>query len=214
MIKSKKKRHSDPILASTVYGVNPMIPHPDLRPRCQHPGCVKEVMIISTLKDGSPNYRKWCSEHHSQRTAAKHGLKTMVEVCAKNAGFGSVKKYINSRHKDRRWKKDYCENKDGRLGYVCDFKIQIEEQLEVDHIDGNPYNESPDNYQTLCCNCHSYKTWKNRDHLSPGRTTIKNKKKNRTNNYFLSFNYVANSSEIGVTSESHSDRDPGLISNT
>jgi len=170
-------------------------------------------MIINTLKDGNPNYRKWCSEHHSQRTAAKHGLKTLAEVCAKNAGFDSVRKYTNSRHIDRRWKKDHCENRDGRLGYVCDFKIQIEEQLQVDHIDGNPFNHDPDNYQTLCCNCHAYKTWKNKDYLSPGRSTLKKNKRQKKINYFLSFNYIAQGSEIRVASESQGHSDPGLISN-
>ena len=27
--------------------------------------------------------------------------------------------------------------------------------LEVDHIDGNPYNDSPDNLRFICPNCHS-----------------------------------------------------------
>ena len=30
--------------------------------------------------------------------------------------------------------------------------------LEIDHIDDNPYNHSPDNLQVLCPNCHSLKT--------------------------------------------------------
>ena len=30
--------------------------------------------------------------------------------------------------------------------------------LEVDHIDDNPYNHSPENLQVLCPNCHSLKT--------------------------------------------------------
>lgn len=30
--------------------------------------------------------------------------------------------------------------------------------LEIDHIDDNPFNHSPDNLQVLCPNCHSIKT--------------------------------------------------------
>ncbi len=30
--------------------------------------------------------------------------------------------------------------------------------LEIDHIDDNPFNHSPDNLQVLCPNCHSLKT--------------------------------------------------------
>lgn len=36
-------------------------------------------------------------------------------------------------------------------------------QLDVDHIDGNHENNSPENLQTLCANCHRLKTWENRD---------------------------------------------------
>ncbi len=35
--------------------------------------------------------------------------------------------------------------------------------LEVDHIDGNPSNNAPENLRLLCPNCHSQTpTWKNR----------------------------------------------------
>ncbi len=63
----------------------------------------------------------------------------------------------------------YCENIDGRLGYVCDTTIRDLCQLELDHKDGNPHNHSVFNFQSLCCNCHAYKGKKNGDHLTPGR---------------------------------------------
>lgn len=62
-------------------------------------------------------------------------------------------------------KKSYCENRDGRLGYVCVAPITHPAQLEVDHIDGNHANGSADNLQTLCANCHRHKTMTNGDHL-------------------------------------------------
>jgi hypothetical protein len=64
----------------------------------------------------------------------------------------------------------YCENIDGRLGYICDTTIRDLCQLELDHKDGNPYNHAVSNFQSLCCNCHAYKGKKNGDHLTPGRT--------------------------------------------
>jgi hypothetical protein len=47
-------------------------------------------------------------------------------------------------------KKDYCE-KCSFMGKPC--------QLDVDHIDGNKFNNEQTNLQTLCANCHRLKTW-------------------------------------------------------
>ena len=42
-------------------------------------------------------------------------------------------------------------------------KGEFPEHKQLDHIDGNHYNNVPDNIQTLCKNCHSYKTKINGD---------------------------------------------------
>ena len=52
-------------------------------------------------------------------------------------------------------KKDYCEH--------CDFKPVHISQLDVDHIDGDRWNNDPANLQTLCANCHRLKTHLNDD---------------------------------------------------
>ena len=91
------------------------------------------------------------------------------------------------------WRKPYCENVDGRLGFECTTYIHYDPplpksikwlvdygfpqpMLEVDHIDGNPYNEPVDgsNFQTLCSCCHKYKSWKSGDGQSAGRKTLAN----------------------------------------
>jgi 5-methylcytosine-specific restriction endonuclease McrA len=36
----------------------------------------------------------------------------------------------------------------------------------VDHIDGNHSNDDPSNLQTLCANCHRFKTWEDRQKKS------------------------------------------------
>ncbi len=46
---------------------------------------------------------------------------------------------------------------------ACGFVAIHKCQLDVDHIDGNGENHSPDNLQTLCANCHRLKTFVNRD---------------------------------------------------
>jgi hypothetical protein len=50
----------------------------------------------------------------------------------------------------KRFKKDHCE--------ACGFVPVNPCQLDVDHKDGNHSNESLDNLQTLCANCHRLKT--------------------------------------------------------
>ena len=52
-------------------------------------------------------------------------------------------------------KKDYCQ--------YCDFKPVHISQLDVDHIDGDRWNNDPSNLQTLCANCHRLKTHLNND---------------------------------------------------
>ena len=54
-------------------------------------------------------------------------------------------------------KKDHCE--------LCGFKALHRCQLDVDHKDGNRKNNDPLNLQTLCRNCHSYKTQVQEDYL-------------------------------------------------
>jgi len=52
-------------------------------------------------------------------------------------------------------KKSYCEN----CGFVAIHRCQ----LDIDHVDANPENNSPDNLRTLCANCHRLKTYINKD---------------------------------------------------
>jgi len=137
-------------------------------------------------KDGSIVRRKYCGPCHSKRTAAKHGLTHMGQVIAKNAGYRSYTEMKNASHPYRKYRKDYCENQDGRLGWVCKAEFPNEDILnslgieygvsphfDVDHIDGDPTNNKPENLQTLCKCCHSIKGLINQDYKSAGRKTLK-----------------------------------------
>jgi hypothetical protein len=73
----------------------------------------------------------------------------------------------NRVNKGRPWvayKKDTCE----RCGFVPEHRMQ----LDVDHIDGDRSNNSLENLQTLCANCHRLKTYQNRDSYSTEPLTI------------------------------------------
>jgi len=54
-----------------------------------------------------------------------------------------------------KYKKGYCE--------CCGFLPSLSCQLDVDHIDGNHKNNSPENLKTLCANCHRLKTYLGED---------------------------------------------------
>ena len=66
-------------------------------------------------------------------------------------------------------KKNYCENKDGILGFTCpvDPKFNFPNNvLHEDHIDGDHYNNSSENLMTLCCICHAIKGLASGDFVS------------------------------------------------
>jgi hypothetical protein len=218
------------------------------RPKCIHLGCNNARQHMGTYrKDGTPLFRSLCAKHHGKKVAEKHGLNSMEEVVAKNAGcaspyeylnvrakkagfasqadrvssmnelrakkagfasyadqlnanairegfasyadrvssmnelrakeagFASYVDYMNSKHSYRKHRKNYCENIDGRLGYICNYPIKISAQLQVDHINGDPSDDREENCQTLCANCHTYKTHISKDYSTPGRKKMKTK---------------------------------------
>jgi 5-methylcytosine-specific restriction endonuclease McrA len=66
-------------------------------------------------------------------------------------------------------KKNYCENRDGRLGFVCPVRTDYKFPstiLHGDHIDGNHENNKSENIQTLCSICHHLKGLSSGDFVS------------------------------------------------
>lgn len=148
------------------------------RPTCINEGCDGKAHLIQyNKKTGKPNWRKYCGPCHQLAIAKRAGFDSVTEYqtdrltkIAKEKGFKSLTDFLNSKHPYRKHRKNYCENVDGRLGYKCTATIVWNGQLDVDHIDGNPTNQAEHNLQTLCKNCHSYKTITNKDYKSTGRT--------------------------------------------
>lgn len=142
-------------------------------PQCETAGCRNPKNVLDWhWTSGKPVYRPVCQECHKATTVERYATKTgadwvrtIEDVIAHKAGFTSSADYLNSRHPYRKYRKDYCENKDGRLGYPCTTTIPklptgklFLGLLDVDHIDENPGNNSPKNLQTLCRCCHAYKS--------------------------------------------------------
>jgi len=118
-------------------------------PICIVAGCGRAQSYEKTYLDGSKKYRNYCTKHHKNRRNLK-GVK-----------------------------EDYCENRDGHLGFgPCTSTIVDSCQLHVDHVDGNRYNGSVQNLRTYCANCHTLKTIRCGDHkntyLNVPESTINN----------------------------------------
>lgn len=169
------------------------------RPQCSVPGCTNLAVNFSHKK-GYYYWRRsnwiktvypsatdiWCcSKCHNDNTARKHGVSSSEELTAIRQGYSSAVEYRNNIHPYLRYRKDYCENVDGRLGFKCNTVLPTQDMidsvgltgwkpkqfLEVDHIDGNHTHNNPDNLQTLCKHCHVIKSYTHGDNLTPGRKT-------------------------------------------
>lgn len=167
------------------------------RPICSVKNCQKPVKI--NINRGKRYFSKLCAGHINLLCANRAGFKTVVEwkrhldkklarkrgitysqlikfrteTAAKRKGFDSVADYKNASHPYRRHKKNYCENRDGRLGWKCTTKITSKRILQVDHKNGKPNDNRLRNLQTLCSCCHTEKGFMKKDHLSPGRRKLK-----------------------------------------
>ncbi len=115
------------------------------------------------------NKRKWLEDGNKIPICANPGCENNVVV--RDWKYYSFK-HICSNCKSREQKglpprdgvisvkKNYCENKDGRLGFVCPvdpnwkFPLNI---LHGDHVDGDHENNIMSNIQTLCAICHHMK---------------------------------------------------------
>ncbi len=109
-------------------------------PKCAHPDCNKHVGYHERyIKEDGTVGAKWKAfcDHH------------------RTVGKASRDAFIKS--------KGGCENRDGRLGWVCGDPNTP--SLTIDHWDGNKYNNDQSNLVVLCANCHNEKSKKFKDTL-------------------------------------------------
>ncbi len=81
------------------------------------------------------------------RVDGKQVFGRLCSTCRKNRKRGLL--YL---------KKKECE--------LCGFQAIHPSQIDIDHIDGNHFNNDESNLQSLCANCHRLKTIQNKDHMS------------------------------------------------
>jgi hypothetical protein len=159
-------------------------------------------ICVDCGKENKNTKNKRCSNCAKEFTAKKHGMTrteynrfvqkntaerqglTLQEYAkqkkirsAERLGI-TVAEYVRKTHKYRKHLKSKCDNRDGHLGYKCNFPVKFgiidgRAVLQVDHVDGNPKNNDPSNLKTYCPCCHRVKTYLNNDHITPGRKTRK-----------------------------------------
>lgn len=110
-------------------------------PICVNHGCNQVCHSRKIGKKGKRDYRSVCYHCH-KAASGHHQYKIGVTP----------------------YKTGKCSNTDGHLGWKCKAEIQHSCQTELDHIDGDRLNNTLENIQELCRNCHVLKTNMNKDH--------------------------------------------------
>jgi hypothetical protein len=107
------------------------------RPQCINHGCCNPVTIFRGILSEPKGrvLRTVCTPCH----LASYGKKSLLKGVTAH-------------------KKDYCENRDGHLGFSCTSTIHGTWVLELDHMDGNHLHNVPANVETLCKICHAQKS--------------------------------------------------------
>ena len=105
---------------------------------CIVEGCTNKQTHKQRRENGTIVYRKKCAKHH------------------KGINYRKRQQWYQRQTYKNAMKKSSCE--------ICGFIPEHSCQLDLDHIDGNSKNDVPENYQTLCANCHRLKTYKQGDH--------------------------------------------------
>jgi hypothetical protein len=116
-------------------------------PKCANLGCNNHVSIRSgNIADGTAKLRPTCDPCHRGRN--------------KNKNVESFRKGLCSNHDDHFGFP--CLTDHSRLG-----KEMVKGSFHIDHIDGNRFNNEPDNLQELCAHCHQEKGIRNGDFCKP-----------------------------------------------
>jgi hypothetical protein len=119
-------------------------------PPCVNAGC-KSTVTVREWKNWS--FKTECGHcsiaRKNERYIFEDGVRWIVNKKGQNEGIII--------HKEM-----FCENHDGHLGFVCpvpkDQWIYFQSGLDLDHINSNHYDNSPENVETICKLCHNRKS--------------------------------------------------------
>jgi hypothetical protein len=119
-------------------------------PECVNPGCHK-LVTVREWKNWS--FKSECSGCSTSRKDGKYivedGVRWIVDARGKNRGIII--------HKEM-----FCENIDGHLGFKCPVPkeewVNFQSGLDLEHVNSNHYDNSPENVKTICKLCHNRKS--------------------------------------------------------
>ena len=119
-------------------------------PTCINPGCTKPVVVRLWANWSFKSECSFCmSARKNQRYVIENNQKYILDT--------NNKKLSITIHK-----KDYCENCDGHLEFKCpvprDGWIGFQSSLDLEHIDGDHFNNTATNVETICKICHGRKS--------------------------------------------------------
>lgn len=103
----------------------------------------------------------------SRPTCLNHGCYNLVTTSGKRwrpfcsschiAGYKNIKLRDGVKH----YKTGMCSNQDSRLGFACPIDYTKASwaigQTQIDHINGDHLNNTPENCMELCDMCHTHK---------------------------------------------------------
>jgi hypothetical protein len=126
-----------------------------VEPKCVNPGCVNKVTCRNW---GNWSFKSECSgcmtSRKNKRFVVEDGFRFFLDKKGNKTGV--------IMHKET-----FCENHDGHLGFECPVPhskwLGFESGLDLDHVDGNHYNNDPENVRTYCKLCHGRKSIKSGD---------------------------------------------------
>ena len=104
---------------------------------------------------------KKCSVENCLNLGAYHTKTWRRDKCNKHRG---KHKWGSKRRKGRRAR--LLSRFDPFVCARCGFVPEHPAQMDVDHADGNRYNQKTENLVLLCPNCHRLKTLINKDFLN------------------------------------------------
>ena len=127
------------------------------RPTCINIGCNRLCCYSAKLPNGHKRWRAVCSKCHEATQNITKGLKTRK---------GLIDSGLTFKNPHSVGLPGCCANHDGSVtGTPCQHPQPLPKDVtsEIDHIDGDYFNNTWKNTQVLCNDCHTTKTAQNGD---------------------------------------------------